>query len=138
MLISCSSCKSKFLVNSADLKPNGRNVQCAKCGNNWFQLADDNQKDFINDIQSSKESQIKKENIKSPNLPSTYVQNQEPNMFNSISVLFLISFIIFIFWSIKRNGINFFVLLEYYINEFYFRMNLVIDDLGKIIFQILN
>ena len=113
-------------------------MQCAKCGNNWFQLADDNQKDFINDIQSSKESQIKKENIKSPNLPSTYVQNQEPNMFNSISVLFLISFIIFIFWSVKRNGINFFVLLEYYINEFYFRMNLVIDDLGKIIFQILN
>ena len=138
MLISCSSCKSKFLVNSADLKPNGRNVQCAKCGNNWFQLADDNQKDSINDIQSSEESQIKKENIKPSNLPSTYVQNQEPNMFNSIFVLFLISFIMFIFWFVKRNGINFFVLLEYYIKEFYFRMNLLIDDLGKIIFQILN
>ena len=37
MLISCTSCYSKFLVNSADLKPNGRTVQCANCGNQWYQ-----------------------------------------------------------------------------------------------------
>ena len=39
MLITCSSCNSKYLVNSADLKPDGRTVQCAKCGHNWFQIA---------------------------------------------------------------------------------------------------
>ena len=39
MLVSCSSCNSKYLVNSADLKPNGRIVQCARCGHNWFQIA---------------------------------------------------------------------------------------------------
>ena len=39
MLVSCSSCNSKYLVNSADLKPDGRTVQCAKCGHNWFQTA---------------------------------------------------------------------------------------------------
>ena len=39
MLITCSSCNSKYLVNSADLKPGGRNVQCAKCGHNWYQTS---------------------------------------------------------------------------------------------------
>ena len=45
MLISCNSCNSKYLVNSAELKPDGRNVQCANCGNQWFQesqVFDDN------------------------------------------------------------------------------------------------
>ena len=37
MLISCTSCQSKYLVNSADLKPDGRTVQCAKCNFKWFQ-----------------------------------------------------------------------------------------------------
>ena len=37
MLISCTSCHSKYLVNSADLKPDGRTVQCANCGNQWYQ-----------------------------------------------------------------------------------------------------
>ena len=37
MLISCNSCNSKYLVNSADLKPDGRTVQCVNCGNQWYQ-----------------------------------------------------------------------------------------------------
>ena len=48
MLISCSFCNSKYLVNSADLKPNGRNVQCAKCGNNWFQTTLAQDESFTN------------------------------------------------------------------------------------------
>ena len=51
MLISCNSCNSKYLVNSAELKPDGRNVQCANCGNQWFQesqVFDDNVKDNLN------------------------------------------------------------------------------------------
>ena len=37
MLITCSSCNSKYLVNSADLQPAGMTVRCAKCENEWFQ-----------------------------------------------------------------------------------------------------
>ena len=37
MLLTCSSCNSRYLVNSADLKPNGRTVRCATCGNEWLQ-----------------------------------------------------------------------------------------------------
>ena len=40
MLITCSSCNSKYLINSADLKPEGRMVRCAKCGLNWYQTSD--------------------------------------------------------------------------------------------------
>ena len=37
MLLTCSSCNSRYLMNSADLQPNGRTVRCAKCYNEWFQ-----------------------------------------------------------------------------------------------------
>ena len=37
MLIRCSACNSKYLVNSADLKPDGRMVECASCGHQWYQ-----------------------------------------------------------------------------------------------------
>ena len=31
MFIECPNCEFKYLVNSADLKPNGRMVECANC-----------------------------------------------------------------------------------------------------------
>jgi len=37
MFIQCSDCDYKYLVNSADLKPDGRMVQCANCNHRWFQ-----------------------------------------------------------------------------------------------------
>ena len=37
MLLTCSSCNSRYLVNSGDLKPDGRVVRCAKCAHEWFQ-----------------------------------------------------------------------------------------------------
>ena len=37
MLIRCSACNSKYLVNSADLKPDGRMVECASCSHQWYQ-----------------------------------------------------------------------------------------------------
>ena len=35
MLLTCSSCNSRYLVNSADLRPTGRIVRCAICGHEW-------------------------------------------------------------------------------------------------------
>ena len=37
MMLVCSSCNSRYLVNSADLKPDGRVVRCVKCDHEWFQ-----------------------------------------------------------------------------------------------------
>ena len=43
-----------------------------------------------------------------------------------------------LFWSLKSYGTNIFVLMTFYINEFFFNLRLIIDDLAKIIYQILN
>ena len=37
MFIQCSDCDFKYIVNSADLKPDGRIVECANCNHRWFQ-----------------------------------------------------------------------------------------------------
>ena len=37
MFIQCSVCDYKYIVNSADLKPDGRMVECANCNHRWFQ-----------------------------------------------------------------------------------------------------
>ena len=63
MLISCSACNSKYLVNSADLKPKGKKVKCAKCSNTWFQsltLTEDEQ--ATQSIPSFKEQKKKDKN----------------------------------------------------------------------------
>ena len=55
MLLNCSSCNTSYLVNSADLQPNGRIVECANCSNQWFQKANiDNQ----DNVYTFKPSQI--------------------------------------------------------------------------------
>ena len=142
MLISCNSCNSKYLVNSAELKPDGRNVQCANCGNQWFQesqVFDDNVKDNltseVNDDDSLKQEE-KKTSIS--NLPSTYVQEPKVSVLNSILlVLFLILLIIF-YWFFQKSNINSLVLIQFYINEFFFNLNMIINDIAKIIHQLIN
>jgi len=144
MLISCTSCKSKYLVNSADLKPNGRSVQCAKCGNQWYQDSILNENDQMEEIITSTVPstifQNQKNNLKSPtpNLPSTYVKEQKVSILNSILVILFVIIFISIFW-IKRNlEINSLVLFKFYLDEFTFNLKLIIDDIAKIIYQIFN
>ena len=149
MLILCTSCKSKYLVNSADLKPNGRNVQCLKCENQWFQdLLVNEKQTFDEEILTSAPSISKKlntsqpqeSNIKStiPNLPSTYVKEQKVSAVNSFLVLLLVAVLIGGFWAIPKLEINSLVLIKFYFNEFFFNLKLIFDDIVNIIYQILN
>lgn len=141
MLILCSSCNSKYLINSADLKPKGRKVECAKCGHNWFQTLEN---DFQEDVLPSSvpKTEIKKsfenQSNEIKNLPATYVESPKPKLINSILTILFFLFVIMILWKINSEGINFLVLVKYYINEFYFNLNLLIKDLAKVIYQILN
>ena len=144
MFIVCSSCDFKYLVNSADLKPNGRMVECANCGHQWFQKSDNREalsavpstdkKNFkskiINDNQDEKQA------IK--NLPSTVVNKEKPSTTNSLIVLFLIICIFFGIWISRSYGTNTFVLIDYYVREFFFNLDLIISDLAKIIHDTLN
>ena len=138
MLISCSSCNSKYLVNSADLKPDGRIVQCAKCGYNWFQIANIEDEEILSTSVPLAEKKIDNNNNLTTNLPSKYVKEKEPSILSSILVIIVLFTVIIIFWFLKNNGINFFVLINFYLQEFYFNLNMIINDLTKIIHQILN
>ena len=141
MLILCSSCNSKYLINSADLKPKGRKVECAKCGHRWFQTLENNfQEDVIPSSVPKTETKqsFENKNNKVKNLPATYVESSKPRLINSILTILFFLFVLIILWKINSEGINFLVLVKYYINEFYFNLNLLIKDLAKIVHQTFN
>ena len=139
MLISCSSCNSKYLVNSADLKPDGRTVQCAKCGHNWFQTAKIEDEEILSTSAPSSEKKIDKSNNNlTTNLPSTFVKEKKFSILNSILVVMVLVVIIIVFWFIKNSGLNFFVLIKFFLQEFYFNLNMIINDLTKTIHHLLN
>jgi predicted Zn finger-like uncharacterized protein len=150
MFIQCSDCDYKYLVNSADLKPNGRMVECANCNHRWFQepLQGDEllglsvpktpNKLYHENIDSKKNNDEKLTTKEIKNLPSTVVREKKISLVNTFLVVFLIFFLFFLFFLFKSYGTNIFVLVNFYINEFFFNLKLIIDDLAKIIFQILN
>ena len=142
MLISCNSCNSKYLVNSAELKPDGRNVQCANCGNQWFQesqVFDDNVKDNLTSEVNDGDS-LKQEKNKTSisNLPSTYVQEPKVSILNSILLVLFVILLIILYWFFQNSNINSLVLIKFYINEFFFNLNMIINDIAKIIHQLIN
>ena len=144
MLISCTSCKSKYLVNSADLKPDGRTVQCVKCGNQWYQYPVLNENDQIEDIITSSapstSSYNQEENTISPtpNLPSTYVKEKKVSTINSILVVLFVVILIGGFWIVQNLEINNFVLFQFYFDEFAFNLNLIFEDISNIIYHLFN
>ena len=146
MFIVCSNCEFKYLVNSADLKPNGRMVECANCNHQWFQepisgedllsssVPKNQSEQKANSLGNSKESSLKQ--IR--NLPSTVVTDKKVSTINSFLVIFFLFFVFYIFWTLKSYGTNIFVLINFYIYEFFFNLKLIIEDLAKIVHQILN
>ena len=148
MFIVCSNCEFKYLVNSADLKPNGRMVECANCNHQWFQELDDSdltssvpsskkEKKLDQDIKNNKQQEILEESpVK--NLPSTVVRQEKPSVINSTIVITLAIIIILAIWIYRSYGVNTFVIIDFYIREFFFNLNLIISDLAKIIHNTLN
>ena len=146
MFIECSNCEFKYLVNSADLKPKGRMVECANCNHQWFQELKDVEilsavPPSTKEVSDNKEAlDQKKNNINEiiKNLPSTVVRQEKPSILNSFFVVIFITFIFIGIWISRSLGINTLVLIEFYIKEFFFNINLIISDLAQIIYNILN
>ena len=143
MFIQCADCDYKYLVNSADLKPDGRMVECANCNHRWFQEPLPADEIFSSSVPKTNQQNEKNNNndlldkeIK--NLPSTVVKEKKVSIVNTFLVIFLLVSLFLIFWTFKSYGTNIFVLLNFYINEFFFNLGLIIDDLAKIIYNILN
>lgn len=147
MFIVCSNCEFKYLVNSADLKPNGRMVECANCNHQWFQELDDT--DITSSVPSTKKEELD-QNIKNNNqkeklekdpvrnLPSTVVRQEKPSVINSTIVIVLAIVVILAIWIYRSYGVNTFIIIDFYIREFFFNLNLIISDLAKIIHNTLN
>jgi len=116
-------------------------VECANCKHQWFQeLTDTETLSAV--LSSNKENTPNKETLDNKNqiknLPSTFVREEKPSIFNSIIAVALIALFIFGIWMSKSFGLNSLVLIDFYIKEFLFNLNLIISDLAKIIFNILN
>ena len=142
MLLTCSACNSRYLVNSADLKPKGRKTKCSICGNEWFQkpnIDEENIADFLDANSLNVDSnQLKQKKNPTYNLPSTYIKEEETSLINSLLVLIILFAVVFGIWFIQDNGIQIIALLNYYIQEFYFNSKLIINDLAKLIHQMIN
>ena len=150
MFIQCSDCDYKYIVNSADLKPDGRMVECANCNHRWFQEPlkgeellsssvpkTSQEKAFGNKtVEENDESNLSTKKIK--NLPSTIVMEKKVSLVNTFLVMFFLVLLIFLFFTFRSYGTNIFVLVNFYINEFFFNLKLIINDLTKIVYQILN
>ncbi len=142
MLLACSSCNSKYLVNSVELKPKGRIVQCAICGHEWFQKPNLPQEEVLEPsiarVFKKEENNTKQEKILTSNLPSTYIKEDQPSIINTFLVLVFLSLCVVSFWFIKSEGSGILALLNFYIQEFYFNLKLIINDLVKLVDQIIN
>ena len=142
MLLTCPLCNSKYLVNSADLKPNGRKVSCATCSHNWFQEPNLVTEDVLNlsdsDILNIGTNQLKQKQNSKYNLPSTYIKEEKASFINSILVIIILVVSVLLIWFIKREGTQIVILLHYYTQEFFFSLKLIISDLAKLINQIIN
>ena len=149
MLIRCSACNSKYLVNSADLKPEGRMVECASCSHQWHQEPSIEEEILFPSAPSFKNNQKQTQNFinkkleenqknKIKNLPSTVVKEHKVSVLNSILAIIVLVGFITIFFLLRSYGVNIFVLINFYLHEFYFNLKLIISDVAKIIYQVVN
>ena len=142
MLLACSSCNSKYLANSADFKPEGRIVKCVRCGHEWFQELIFIEEDVFESVAPStfkeEKNQSKQENALTSNLPSTYIKEEKPSLINSFLVILFVVIFIIVFKYIKTEGSGIIVLSNFYIQEFFFNLKLIINDLVKLIHMITN
>ena len=99
MFLICSSCNSRYIVNSANLKPNGRTVRCATCQYEWFQEPIQAEQVVFESSTPSgledEDNKLKRGKNYTSNLPSTYIEKEKTSLTNSVIVV-LILILVFI------------------------------------------
>ena len=142
MLLNCSSCNTSYLVNSADLQPNGRTVECANCSNQWFQKANIENQDSIF-LRIKRDENLKNDNNQNKedyekNLPSKYVEPPKPSIFNSFLIIFFLFFIIFLYFYLKNLEGGIIHLIKYYMEEIKLLISIIIQNLANFFYDLLN
>ena len=90
MIISCSSCEAKYLVDPVQLSK-GRQVRCARCNFSWFQ---DNAGFENNEsVLDSRKVFEKRDPQSDKNLPAVYKEKKKSSR-DKIAIIILILFIV--------------------------------------------
>jgi predicted Zn finger-like uncharacterized protein len=90
MIISCSSCEAKYLVDPVQLSK-GRQVRCARCNFSWFQ---DNAGFENNEsVLDSRKVLEKRDPQSDKNLPAVYKEKKKSSR-DKIAIIILILFIV--------------------------------------------
>ena len=77
---------------------------------------------------TTRSMQFDNNNNLTTNLPSTFVKEKNSSILNSILVAIVLVVIIIGFWFLKNSGLNFFVLINFFLQEFYFNLNMIISN----------
>ena len=85
---------------------------------------------------NNQKEKLEKDRVR--NLPSTVVRQEKPSVINSTIVISLAIVVILAIWIYRSYGVNTFIIIDFYIREFFFNLNLIISDLAKIIHNTLN
>ena len=137
MLLNCSSCNTKYLINSADLKPDGRTVECGNCSYQWFEkprIIEKNDFNYssVNILNMSTTNDYKK------TLPSTYIENTETSIVNSILMIIFIILVIILYLVITNLDIGILYFIKYYLGEFVVNIFNMIKNLAMVVYQTFN
>ena len=102
MIISCSSCEAKYLVDPVQISK-GRQVRCARCNFSWFQ---DNAGLEMNESSADSRKVLEKRNPQSDkNLPAVYKEKKKISG-DKIAIIILILFIVTVLGIDHFNKIN--------------------------------
>jgi len=62
MILTCSSCSTRYLIDPASIGDDGRTVKCAKCGHKWREYPPvDKPKQVIEEVAENEEIQVEEE-----------------------------------------------------------------------------
>ena len=70
MILSCPSCRARYLVASAAIGEDGRTVRCTKCGHQWFQDPDESEEVDLSALADALEDDDYDNDIRVPDVDS--------------------------------------------------------------------
>ena len=105
MIITCSSCSTKYSINKRVLGKNGKKVKCSNCGHEWYQKLDIIKKSL--QIEPSKEKQIPT-NFVNKEIDATKLFSSETTKKKNYRVLYLlIPIILILFIYLNKEYFNY-------------------------------
>ena len=117
MILSCSSCGAKYLVDAHQVKY-GRHVKCFRCGHVWFHENKEYDPQSRDQIETNIKSTAILSNNDDSNLPAIYKKK------NTVPLPFILLIFLVIFSSIYMISEN---LSQYDTSEFTEELNQLID-----------